>query len=151
MHLADALAELGSFLGLGTLAFNEHGLCRVRFDDRLTVDFEADADERTLHLVGSLGVAPRGEQSEPILESLLHANFIGCGTGGAYFAIDLANGELLFTKSLPAHRLSFSALVAGVESFVNFYQGWSEKLADQPAASGSAAHQGDVSPASMRV
>ena len=99
MHLADALAELGALLGLGRLAFNEFGLCRVQFDGELTVDFESADEGATLYLSGSLGALP---DSAEICQTLLHANFLGEGTGGAAFAWDRDRGELLLHRSLAA-------------------------------------------------
>jgi hypothetical protein len=148
VHLADSLAELGMLLGLGPLAFNEHGLCRLRFDNALTIDLESADDGATLHLCASLGAAPADSET---LQTLLHANFLGEGTGGAAFALDAARNELLLHRTLAASQLDVTALAAAVESFVNYYEGWTRKLAESPAGdSAPSAAPANLSPA-MRV
>lgn len=148
MHLADSLAELGLLLGLGPLAFNEHGLCRLQFDNALTVDLESADDGATLHLCGSLGAAPADSE---LLKTLLHANLLGEGTGGAAFALDAPRNELLFHRMLAASQLDVTALAAAVESFLNYYDGWTRKLAESSAgASPSSAAPANLPP-SMRV
>lgn len=148
MHLADSLAELGMLLGLGPLAFNEHGLCRLQFDNALTVDLETADDGATLHLCGSLGAAPADRET---LRTLLHANFLGEGTGGAAFALDGARNELLLHRTLAASQLDVPALAAAVEAFVNYYDGWTRKLAESSAGAPLSSAAPANMPPSMRV
>jgi hypothetical protein len=149
VHLADSLAELGSLLGLGALAFNEYGLCRLQFDESLIVDLESADGGATLHLSGALGALP---DSAEVCETLLHANFLGEGTGGAAFAWDQGRGELLLHRTIAAAQLDATGLASAVETFVNFYEGWTRKLAELAGGPSSAttATPGGLSP-SLRV
>lgn len=126
MHLPDAVAELGTLLGLGPIGFNEYGLCRLQFDDGLTVDLESADGGETLHICGSLGDLPNSPQ---VCQTLLHANFLGEGTGGAAFALDRTSGELVLHRTLAAAQLDATGLATAVETFLNFYDGWTRKLA----------------------
>jgi hypothetical protein len=149
MHLPDAVAELGTLLGLGPIKFNEYGLCRLQFDGGLTVDLESADGGETLHICSSLGALP---DSAEVCETLLHANFLGEGTGGAVFAWDQGRDELLLHRTMAAAQLDATGLASAVETFVNFYDGWTRKLDELAGAAEtpSTASSSEL-PSSLRV
>lgn len=142
MNISDALTELGSQIGLSDLALNDAGLCRVLFDDSLTVDFESMDEGRTLHVSSVvLPFAPE-LQGEEFLKQLLQANLLGIATGGAHFSASELEGEILFERSLDIQSMDFTGFTQAIESFVNHLEGWREKLA---SGSSSAAVSNDAS------
>ena len=128
MNLPDALTELGRLLKLPKLTLNEEGICRVVFDEELTLDFESFAEGRMLHL--SSIIAPLDEQNraETFFETLLHANLLGLATAGGHFSVDEANAEVLFERTLIMEEHDATGFVSAVESFVNHLEGWKQQL-----------------------
>ncbi len=126
MNIDDALNELGSQIGLSSLAVNDAGLCRVVFDEVLTVDFEAMDDGRILHLSSPVLPFDPEVQGEDLMAKLLEANFLGVATGGAHFST--SDDEILLERSLDIQLMDFTGFTQAVESFVNHLEGWRAKL-----------------------
>lgn len=124
MNIPDALAELGHLLGLGPVALNEDGAARIVFDDHLDVDFVEDDEEAdSLHLVGQVcEVAP--EVAPGFLRQLLHAHFLGQGTGGGTFSIGPDGDAIHLGRKLDVGPMEFSEFGNQVETFVNYLEAW---------------------------
>ncbi|WP_050023545.1 type III secretion system chaperone [Verrucomicrobium sp. BvORR034] len=124
MNIPDAIAELGHLLGLGPVGLNEDGAARIIFDDSLEVDFLADENEEGwLHLTGR--VCEVGPDVAPaFLKQLLHAHFLGQGTGGATFSLASDDTEIHLGRRLHVTPMEFSEFSNHVETFVNYLEAW---------------------------
>jgi hypothetical protein len=124
MNIPDAIAELGHLLGLGPVGLNEDGAARIIFDDSLEVDFLADENEEGwLHLTGL--VCEVGPDVAPaFLKQLLHAHFLGQGTGGATFSLASDDTEIHLGRRLHVTPMEFSEFSNHVETFVNYLEAW---------------------------
>ncbi|MEZ0387511.1 MAG: type III secretion system chaperone [Verrucomicrobium sp.] len=124
MNISDALAELGHLLGLGSVALNEEGAARIVFDGDLDVDFVQSEDNPTLlHLDGM--VCQVDESVAPaFLKQLLHAHFLGQGTGGASFSLHPGGAEIHLGRALDMSGREFSDFSNEVETFVNYLEAW---------------------------
>lgn len=126
MNIPDAIAELGILLGQPGLALSDQGTCRLTFDGRLEVDFELMPDERTLHLSSVVSVLEI--EDEVSLSAMLRAHLLGSQTGGAYFSLS-PEGELVFERQLPMDDFDLTGFTQAVEAFVNYLDGWEDRLA----------------------
>lgn len=124
MNIPDAIAELGHLLGLGLVTLNDDGAARIIFDDSLEVDFLADEEEEGwLHLTGR--VCEVGPDVAPaFLKQLLHAHFLGQGTGGATFSLAADDTEIHMGRKLHVTPMEFSEFGNHVETFVNYLEAW---------------------------
>jgi len=128
MNIPDALNELGSLLNLPELALNDEGVCRLVFDEDLTLDFESMADGRMLHLSTAITTLDTENQNESFFQTLLHANLLGLATGGAHFSVNEASDEVLLERTLKMDQHDATGFCSAVESFVNHLEGWKERL-----------------------
>lgn len=71
-----------------TLAFNEQGLCRLRFDGRFIVDLEVADDETAIFLYSRLGPLPGGERGRELMERMMRAHCLGRESGKTVFGLD---------------------------------------------------------------
>ena len=62
----EALDALARQTGIA-LAFNEQGLCRMRFDGRFVVDLETSDDETAIFLYSRLTSLPPGERGAELM------------------------------------------------------------------------------------
>lgn len=149
MNLSDLLAEFGRSACLGALALDDRGLCRLRFDGRLVVDLELDADTGRLHVYSVLGAIP-AEGREALYEEMLSANLFGQDTGGAVLAIDALQGEVLLCRTLEPEGLDVRGLTTLIGGFVDQVERWQERLARQPSQAAPAA-KAELPPASAAM
>jgi hypothetical protein len=127
MNIRDVLAELGHQMGLN-VTLNDEGVCRLVFDDRFSVDVEASPDNDAVHLYSVLCPVPP-ENKEPFYERLLEANLFGGDTGGAWFALDGAHGEVVLNRTLKMTDTDYRDFADLLEAFVNHLEAWTDKLA----------------------
>ncbi len=133
MDLNEALTALGTQIGIANLAPDRWGLCHVRFDGRLPVTFSAG--EGTLAMLATIG--PVHGESPAVLENLLAANYLGCGTHGATLAIDDA-GTLFLERVVPSGPLSHGDWLELVTRFVDALEFWTLRYDEGSLAFGGA-------------
>jgi len=118
MAVDDLLLEFGRRSGLGALARNRDGVCRLIFDGGLIVDIEAQDQEPDLHMTATVGaLAP--DASAGLLRALLAANLMGKDSGGAALALDLTRDEVVLHQQLPLDDLSFAVFERTLQTFLN--------------------------------
>lgn len=127
MNIRDALAELGHQMGVN-VTLNEEGVCRLVFDERFLVDIEASPDQDAVHLYSVLCPIPPDDK-ERFYERLLEANLFGGDTGGAWFALDSAHGEVVLNRTVSMANTDYREFADALEGFVNHLEAWDDKLA----------------------
>ena len=127
MNIRDALAELGHQMGVN-VTLNEEGVCRLVFDERFLVDIEASPDQDAVHLYSVLCPIPPDDK-ERFYERLLEANLFGGDTGGAWFALDRAHGEVVLNRTVSMANTDYREFADALEGFVNHLEAWDDKLA----------------------
>src|SRR5690606_31200770 len=99
--------------------------------DDVVVNLEADDDGRTLVLFADVGAPPRrGEVSDEFYETLLKANFLHLGTGGATLGMDREAGFIALVDRVPVAGLGGGDLAERVERFVNLAEAWTSRIAE---------------------
>lgn len=147
MTVNDLLAEFGRKAGLGVLALDDKGLCRLSFDDTLIVDLEEDEGAGVLHIYATVGAIPAAGK-EMVYATLLSANLFGTETGGATLAIDRLRGEIVLCRSVQPDHLDPTAFEGILESFVNTLEQQRENL-NSAVGAGSEAPAASMPPQGM--
>ena len=125
MHIDELLSSLSARLGT-ELVLNEHGACRLVFDENVRVNLEADEMDDTVYLHTSFPLPPGG--GEALYKALLGANLFGYEAGGAAFALDEAHGEVVLNRVLHVGGMD-AVLFAGIlERFVEAAEDWQKRL-----------------------
>lgn len=127
MDIHAILSQLGDQMGLSQLKLDENRVCRLVFDQRLTVDIEASDDEKIVYIYALAGQMPP-EGKEAIMANLLEANLFGKGTGGSSFALDHNHQEIYLCRILSVEALHYQDFVNILEGFVNHLEAWMDKI-----------------------
>jgi len=125
MKPQEALAALGRQAGM-ELAFNEQGLCRLRFDGRYVVDLEISDDEREIFLYSRLGPLPGGEGGSGLLKRMMRAQYLGRETGRAAFGLD--GDTLMAFCRVGLEGEDERALPGELERFLDTLETWKTML-----------------------
>jgi hypothetical protein len=127
MDIHAILSQLGEQMGLPQLKLDENRVCRLIFDQRLTVDIEASDDEKIVYLYAVAGKLPP-EGKEAVMANILEANLFGKGTGGATFALDHNHHEIYMCRILSVEAVPYQEFVNILEGFVNHLEAWMDKI-----------------------
>ncbi|PTY06745.1 hypothetical protein DB346_00325 [Verrucomicrobia bacterium LW23] len=147
MNLSQLLAELGNHMGLSNLRLNERGVCRLVFDQKLSVTIELAQDGKTLILYSLAGKVP-DKAGASFLRMLLDASLFGRGTGGCIsLAMESDDGEIYLQSLLPIDKLDGITLAGVLEDLVNSAENWHQRFEtndfpsfeDSPEAAGEPA------------
>lgn len=145
MDIHSLLSELGRQLGT-ELRWDSHGVCRLVFDGRTTVDLEPSLDGDSLYMHSVVGPLPAADR-EKVLLALLDANYFGRQTGHAYLAVDRENGEISLQQRFAASDLNISAFTRDLQAFVDHLEALQSGGVDVAQnASGPSASLSDTAP-----
>lgn len=134
----EALQDLSRELRLDGLKLSNEGVCELVIGEQ-TVAMWGRPEETALRLTGLAGNLPDPD-SAPALRLLLHANYLGQGTGRATLSLDPVTDEVILSRVVEVSTLGPEGLVPAVEEFVNHLSFWNENLerlaneAQQPEA-----------------
>ena len=121
----EALDALARQTGIA-LAFNEQGLCRMRFDGRFVVDLEISDDETAIFLYSRLSSLPPGERGAELLTRMMRAHCLGRETGRAAFGLD--GDDVLLFERLDVAAGPENLLYTELEAFMDAVAHWSGVL-----------------------
>lgn len=108
------------------LAFNDRGLCRLRFDGRFVVDMEVTDDETAIYLYSRLGALPAGEHGREVLERMMRAHCLGRESGKVCFGLD-DNAVMAFVR-VELAGAGERTLYTELEAFLDVLAVWVEVL-----------------------
>lgn len=135
-ELSHLLEEFGRHVGLDDLTLSENGTASLAID-AVELHLAADDEGRTLVMFADVGTPPHPDQtSREYYETLLKANFLHLGTGGATLGMDRDAGFVALMDRVPVAGLNAADLADRVERFVNLAEAWSQRLtelASEPA------------------
>lgn len=128
------MADFGQSLGIPELALDESGGAALQIDD-VVLNLEADDDGRTLVVFADVGAPPRrGEASDEFYETLLKANFLHLGMGGATLGMDREAGFIALVDRVPVTGTGSAEFAERIERLVNLAEAWTERIAELSAA-----------------
>ena len=110
------------------LAFNDMGLCRLRFDGRFIVDMEVTDDETAIYLYCRLCSLPAGEQGRKLMERMLRAQCLGRESGKTCFGLD--DGVIMAFVRVELAGAEEKTLYTELEAFLDVLAVWSDLLQD---------------------
>ena len=108
------------------LAFNDMGLCRLRFDGRFIVDMEVTDDETAIYLYCRLGSLPAGEQGRELMERMMRAHCLGRESGRTCFGLD--DGAVMAFVRVELAGAEERTLYTELEAFLDVLAIWADEL-----------------------
>ncbi|MBL0420132.1 type III secretion system chaperone [Ramlibacter sp. AW1] len=121
------LRSLGAKTGL-TLQLDDSGLCAVGHDCGLDCAIEVPDGHGMVYLRVPVLPWPSGGQPHVLAEHCLEASFLGMQTGGACFAVDRQDAELVLWTSRPLTALDENSFLAWVLALLETAAEWKQKL-----------------------
>ena len=122
----------------------------LEYDGGDTFSFEADGlvvaisslpELDAVALTGDVGEPPP-ERLEGLYKTLLGANHLFGGTGGATISLDPDNGRIALCRALPLATFDGDKFYAEVERFVNTAETWAKVVSDYRGAAAEAPDEG---------
>ena len=140
-HFTDLLKELGENIGLSDLKPDKDALCSLRFDDKVTLDFECQESSGALIISSIIGTLLPHE-AKAFYPILLEGNLLWGGTGGATLGVDplTLTVFLCYQEKMEGMEfLHFQDLIKGFSDTALF---WNQRLQDGPGGSDAKAPKG---------
>lgn len=129
MEFEQLLQYLAKSLGHESFELNENGVLSLQFGDDLLLHLEPDPDEVRFHLYSTLCRLPATEaEGAALFSALLKANCFGRGTGGAFFAVDEAQSEVLLSRVFTTARTEPDDLFSALQDMVSHMDIWRKRL-----------------------
>lgn len=126
MDAAAALADLGDYLELSPLEFDQDGCCGLRFEDGSSVLIETVPEEAAVFLSAPLGPIPL-QNTDGWLLVLLGAQNYGYDTEGHVFGYDPDQQQLFLFRRIES-PLAEAQLIQSLESIQTVRGYWQEQL-----------------------
>ena len=123
------LRHLGQKAGV-ELDLDSEGVCAVTYGETVTCVIEVPAHADTLYLSSTMLSLPHLDESRlaSLFRRLLALDFLALDTGGAIFALDERNREIVLWYSSPVERLDAVAFENVFGAFLETAVAWSAKL-----------------------
>lgn len=131
-HFNDLLKDLGKSVGLPDLKPSNDGLCSLRFDDRVTIDLEANEETGALIFSSIVGTL-MPYQTEKFYPELLEANLLWAGTGGATLGVDPATLSVFMCYQEKMEGMEFLRFQELLKGFSDTALFWNNRLAGNEA------------------
>lgn len=125
MEAEELTASLGKRIGID-LALDADGSCAFEADG-LVVVLDYVPETGSIVLAGEIGEPPP-ERLEGLYKTLLAANHLFSGTGGATLSLD--GDRIMVCRSLPTAIMDGDSFYAEVEKFVNTAETWRKIVVD---------------------
>ena len=132
-HFNELLKDLGKSVGLPDLKPSNEGLCSLRFDDRVTIDLEANEETGALIFSSIVGTL-LPYQTEKFYPELLEANLLWAGTGGATLGVDPATLSVFMCYQEKMEGMEFLRFQELLKGFSDTALFWNQRLAGSEAA-----------------
>lgn len=126
MTANEMVQYIGKRLGIPELCLNEIGLCRIRLNDSIVIDFEEDDTKNWLHVFAAL-TDDAASLSRDTLLKLFRAHYLFNDTGHSSFGLDAGDRLCLFMRA-PTSEMAEELWVEMFEAFFSTYLEWKEKL-----------------------
>lgn len=124
MKIQELLAELGAHMGLANVQLDENGVCRLVFNNTISIDFEADSEDEDILIMHTVVGTVPAEGRLAYYQMLLGGNYLGSQTGDAVLALDAAQGEVVLWRRLQITDLTIEPFADALEALVKAAQEW---------------------------
>ena len=133
MEAKELLTELGKRLGI---ELDASDACSFEADG-LAISINHVVELDAIALMGDLGEPPP-EKLEGLYKTLLGANHLFGGTGGATISLDPDSDRIALCRALPLVTLDGETLYRELERFINTAETWAKIVADYRTAADAA-------------
>lgn len=120
---------IGKRLGLPELSLNGHGLCKIRLNGSIIIDFEEDDTKNWLHVYAALADDAVNLSRDTLLK-LFRAHYLFNDTEHALFGLDADDRLCMFMRAQIAD-MAEELWVEMFEAFFSAYIEWKEKLSNR--------------------
>lgn len=127
MTADELLAAIGQQAGLGNVALDANGVCRLVFDGVTEVDLERSPDGGSLLLHAALGPEPPHAEPE-FYRMLLAGNLYGRQTAGNVLALLPVEGTVFLCRAVPLERADADAFADLLAEFVRQTRQWAARI-----------------------
>jgi hypothetical protein len=117
---------IGRRLGIPELSLNGHGLCKIRLNSSIIIDFEEDDTKNWLHVYAALTYDAANLSRDTLLK-LFRAHYLFNDTEHASFGLDADDRLCMFMRA-PISGMAEELWVEMFEAFFSAYIEWKEKL-----------------------
>lgn len=118
-NFSDLIKEFGAAAGISGMRLDDNGLCQIVIDGEITIDFELNAADQTLVLVGHV-VPSVEEASGDVLAGSLILNAEIARNKGSFLAYDEAGDEMLLVRRLENGSMRFSEFETVLNDFAAY-------------------------------
>ena len=133
----NLVSEFGRLIGVPDLEIESAGACRLEFDERLSMDFELDA-QGGLHLYSVMPTVPAHLRPAVALQLIGHNYSAQRQHAEAAFCFDEGAGDFLLHVRVPDHIDELAAFEAVVRRFAETAELWIPKVDALSTEGGSA-------------
>lgn len=123
--VARLLRDFAASSGLTGLELNAESRAALRFDEKITVNFQQSGAGNELILYTDLGEIP-SERHALMLEAMLRGNLFWQGTRGATLALQGDPGQAVLMLEVDAGPSSAPEFRIILDQFVNTAEAWQE-------------------------
>ena len=123
------LGAFGDSVGVPDLATDEDRYCVIKLDDRIVLVMQYEPDTESVVLYVDLGPYPEEHERE-VFASLLQANCLWAGTGGATLGVNGSSRTILLGYRLSVRNLELEPFKSAVESLVNTAEFWMNRIGE---------------------
>lgn len=127
MSLSDLLKELGEKKGLGTLALDATGVCRLIINKDQLLTFEKSLKEGVFYLYSSVGEL-RPDREKELTLLALQGNLFGNETGQASLGYLPKERSLVLFETFDENQLYYPEFERKFEEFIGYLAYWINKL-----------------------
>ncbi|MBS1196632.1 MAG: hypothetical protein H6R18_417 [Proteobacteria bacterium] len=133
MQSNDLIQLLGNRLGIGNLNLDKNGLCRIKINQKIIIDFEEENNYLYMHSVIEDSV---GKFNAAQLVALMRAHYLFNSVENASFGIN-DNDQLCLFSRIAVPGISEDVFFDIFESFVAAYIEWKNKIDSNALTSGA--------------
>lgn len=127
MKVETLLSELGVFLGLNKLSFNENGVCSLVFNELINVHIEPDGESK-LYIYSPICELPQDiKDREKLLSVLFEAQLFGKGTQMLHFGLDAEENKIYLWKVIE-NADTGKEIRDMIEVFCNVFDAWEHQI-----------------------
>jgi hypothetical protein len=138
MTADELLSTIGKMAGMGSLALDGEGVCRLVFDGATEVDLERAPEGDALHLHSALGAVPP-DAGPDFYARLLAGNLYGRQTGGNVLAVVPVERTVFLCRTVPLEGVDPEAFAELLAEFARQARKWAAAIQAGPDDSPSAA------------
>lgn len=124
----EMVRQLGTHLGIGNLAFDDHKFCAVSLGEKIVINMQYIAEANSLIVHSCVGVLTPEHDKHETLMALLAANCLWKETAGATLGIDRESKLIMLSYAITLPIANIAAFVPMFMKFTETVEDWMKRL-----------------------